>query len=264
MISTKNPFPGMNPFLEEYWPDVHTTLVSLIREALSNVLPPDLKVRSEERVVVDQDDAPQAYRVDVALTENWKQGIPPAWQPEQRQIGGIEISEPEIIRSEPLPERWVEIRTARGCLVTAIEIVSPSNKAGDGRARYLQKQRDYIRGGVNLVEIDLLRSGSHVVTAPADVLRPASETRYLVCAHRDARPGWHEVYKCPLRQRLPAIHVPLRTSDRDVPLDLQPLVDRCYEQGRYWLEDYKHELSPPLPTDEQAWLDEQLKNAGLR
>ncbi len=264
MISTKNPFPGMNPFLEEHWPDVHTTLVSLIREALSNVLPPDLKVRSEERVVVDQDDQPQAWRVDVALTENWKQGIPPIWQPEQHEVGGIEISEPEIIRSEPLPERWVEIRTAAGKLVTAIEIVSPSNKAGDGRARYLQKQRDYLRGGVNLVEIDLLRSGSHVVTVPAENLPPSGETRFIVCAHRDAMPGWHEVYKCPLRKRLPVIRVPLRASDRDVPLDLQPLIDRCYEQGRYYLENYKHELSPSLCPEETGWVDEQLKCAGLR
>jgi Protein of unknown function (DUF4058) len=37
----------------------------------------------------------------------------------------------------------------------------------------------------------------------------------------------------PLRQCLPAIRVPLRRTDPDAALDLQVLVDQCYERGRY-------------------------------
>jgi hypothetical protein len=36
----------------------------------------------------------------------------------------------------------------------------------------------------------------------------------------------------PLRQRLPAIRVPLRRTDPDAALDLQVLIEQCYERGR--------------------------------
>lgn len=41
MISTKNPFPGMNPFLELRWPDVHLALIGYIRDALGAELSQD-------------------------------------------------------------------------------------------------------------------------------------------------------------------------------------------------------------------------------
>ena len=42
-----------------------------------------------------------------------------------------------------------------------------------------------------------------------------------------------EFYVLPLRERLPAIRVPLRRTDLDAALDLQVLIDQCYERGRY-------------------------------
>lgn len=44
---------------------------------------------------------------------------------------------------DPVTERWLEIRDRDGKLVTAIELLSPRNKEGAGRADYLQKQNDY-------------------------------------------------------------------------------------------------------------------------
>jgi hypothetical protein len=46
-----------------------------------------------------------------------------------------------------------------------------------------------------------------------------------------------------LRQRLPALRVPLRLDDTDAILDLQPLVDQVFERGRYWMLDYSVPLS---------------------
>jgi hypothetical protein len=34
MVATKNPFPGMNPFLERNWGPVHTKLISLIDDEI--------------------------------------------------------------------------------------------------------------------------------------------------------------------------------------------------------------------------------------
>src|SRR5438874_406288 len=114
-----------------------------------------------------------------------------------------------------------------------LEILSPSNKyAGPGREQYRQKQRDLAEACISLVEIDLLRAGPHVLQLPLGQYPPAYRTPYKVCVHR----GWKakaEIYRLPLRARLPAIRVPLRESDADVPLDLQALIAQVYRHGRY-------------------------------
>ncbi len=68
----------------------------------------------------------------------------------------------------------------------------------------------------------------------------------------------------PLRQPLPAVRIPLRPSDRDVLLHLQPLVDRCFETGRYWKLDHRRDPAPPLSEDDSRWLDDALRQVSLR
>lgn len=55
-----SPFPGMDPFLEDpaLWPDVHNTLIGVIREFLVRRLSAKYYARIEERVYVSDDDDP--------------------------------------------------------------------------------------------------------------------------------------------------------------------------------------------------------------
>jgi hypothetical protein len=46
----KCPFPGMDPYLERHWGDVHSDLIAQTRTTLNGELPPDLIARTEERV----------------------------------------------------------------------------------------------------------------------------------------------------------------------------------------------------------------------
>ena len=80
---------------------------------------------------------------------------------------------------------------------------------------------------------------------------------------RGSVPGRREVYPCPLRERLPVIRVPLRVGDPDLPLDIQSLIDRCYESGRYWMLDYGIPPTPPLSAEDAAWAGERLRAIGL-
>lgn len=267
-MQTTNPFPGMNPFLEASWPDVHTALIGFIREALAEELPLDLSARAEEEVIVgSSDDEPEIrYRADVAVSVGeavLHRGLPGLWQPDSESA--IAVAEPEIVEFDLPTERWIEVRETSGRLITVIEVLSPHNKLGKGLFAYLQKRRDYLTAGVNLLEIDLLRMGRPVF--PEDImslLRPSTGTRYLIGATRAIRPNRIEFYKCPLRERLPAVRVPLRVTDLDVPLDLQPLIDRVYRTGRYWQMSRRDIPAPPLPADDIAWVEERLQHAGLR
>src|SRR4029078_10807578 len=112
--------------------------------------------------------------------------------------------------------------------------LSPSNKSpGPNRVQYLRKQREVIESSANLFEIDLTRYGTHTLAFPLDHLKPRIRTAYMACVRRTTKSGDAEVYPMPLWQRLPALKIPLRPDDADVPLDLQPLVDQCYRNGAY-------------------------------
>lgn len=52
----KSPFPGMDPYLERHWRDVHATLVVLSRGMLQPQLGAGLRARIEERLVVELPD----------------------------------------------------------------------------------------------------------------------------------------------------------------------------------------------------------------
>lgn len=269
-MNATNPFPGMNPFMEQTWPDAHLSLIGYVRDALGGELPDDLIAKAEQQVDVlaPSLDGPRGTRPDVVIvdiTEGWKRGLPPVWTPSEGS-GALNVNEPELMVMDEPPHRWVEIRVGRGELVTVIEIISPANKTTH-RGAYRAKLQDYVTGGVNVVEIDLLRGGRHLV----DVNEFECARRfghlgehYLICASRGIMPGRREVYPCPLRERLPVIRIPLRATDPDVPLDIQSLVDRCYINGRYAKHlDYTRPLTPPPAADDAAWIDAGLQDAGL-
>lgn len=264
MASPHNPFPGMNPFLERDWSDVHTKLIGYISDALaSGGLPEGLRSRAEERLSVEEPgEMPGTVRGDVAVVEPWRSGERASWPGRPVEGEEVALAEPQLVSREPDTERWVEIRTAGGRLVTVIEVLSPSNKSGQGLSRYVAKREAYEHGCVNVVEIDLLRGGAATVAAESG--EAPGDTRYTICVFRAAMPGFYEVYHWGLRDRIPAFAVPLREKDPDAPLDLQPLVNRAYELGYYWqdVQDVTR-LDPPLRAEEAAFLGERLRDAGL-
>ena len=266
-----NPFPGMNPFLQASWSDVHTTLIVSICDALSESLPPDLCARAEERFVLSETgEEKRTYRADVAPAEPWRARLPPvaSFGAAKEDGTALAIAEPLLFTGTIMTERWIEIQNAGGDLITVIEVLSPANKTVSGRGAYRDRQYHFLSAGVHLVEIDLIRGGMHVVSVDpeqAELPWPPG-TCHLVCTTRmlgKEESRW-EVYFCPLRQPLPTIRVPLRRGEPDVALALQPLVDRCYRTGRYWLSSTPAQtLHPPAAdTEEVAWIEEHLLAAG--
>src|SRR5205085_7763517 len=48
-----SPFPGMEPYLEAHWRDVHARLVIYASDALQGILPSGLRARVEESVLLE-------------------------------------------------------------------------------------------------------------------------------------------------------------------------------------------------------------------
>jgi hypothetical protein len=255
----------MDPYLEEHWGDVHTRLTTYASDHLNRHLPNGLRARIEESVTVEadypDDDAKNIYYPDLQVLDTGRK----TGRAATKMASGV--VEPIILeRREPRMQRSVHIvATDSGQLVTAIEILSPSNKIGtNARNEYQQKQINIVGAGASLVEIDLIRSGKHVLLFNKAKLPRKARTEYFVSAIRGWEPGRVGVYPVPLRETLPIIRIPLRRTDEDVSLDLQSLIEQAYENGAYDTLNYREEPLPELDAADAAWADELLKLAGKR
>lgn len=248
-------FPGMDPYLEdpELWLGVHNRLVVYIADALGPQLRPRYVAAIEERVYVEGPD--RKTRPDVSI----RQARP------KRQGGGVatlEADAPVIVRApvEPVHESYVAILDlhAGQRVVTVIEVVSPTNKyAGPGRESYLAKQGEVLSSDVHLVEIDLLRTGPHVLAVPELLVRERGHYHYLTCVNRaEGLRDAYELYPRRLRDRLPRVRIPLADDDPDVALDVQAVVAQTHDSGGYRDRiDYARPCSPPLDPDDRSWAE---------
>lgn len=261
----KSPFPGMDPYLERHWLDVHGSLIFLAKTALQPQLGDELVARSEERLIVE--DATGLSRTigpDVRVVEHGLRG------PVAPQASGVALAQPLVLKveAEPIRQRNIEIIdvAAGGRVITIIEFVSPSNKLpGEGREKYRKKQDECRLADVNLVEIDLTRTGRRELIAHRWIGARQHDSTYQVSVWRASWGSQTELYPIHLKDPLPTIRVPLRADDPDVVLNLQSLVDSAYEASRFDRTiDYRHPCTPPLEGEEAAWADEVLKGAGKR
>jgi len=254
-------FSGMNPYLEhpQLWRGVHSRLVVYMADELQARLRPRYIAAVEERVYVEGPD---------------RQIVPDVWvrkgrQPERGGATAVaDIDEAVMVQLPGLEihESYIEIldRHSGQKVVTVIEVVSPANKyAGPGRESYLAKQREVRGSTVHLVEIDLLRTGQHVVSVPEWAARGKGPYDYLICTNRaQGLRDIFDLYPRRLRDRLPRIGIPLADDDPDVPLDIQAGVEKVYEAGSYRDRiDYQSPCQPPLPPEDQAWAAELIRNA---
>jgi hypothetical protein len=257
------PFPGMDPYIERpaIWADFHDCLIPAIRAALQPLLRPKYAALVQDRLYLVESRRP--IRPDVALVET---KFPQTATPSSTAV--LELDKPIIFEldHEEIRQPYIQIiePAAGNRLITAIEVLSPDNKlAGPGRKKYLKKRQELWESGANLVEIDLLRDGKPTLRVSAEALASLPPWRYLAAVTR--WPNRQEVYAVPLEKRLPRLAVPLTLEDQDVPLDLEAVFTRCWEEGPY-PELLRYDGPPPgtMTVEEIAWCETQLAQAGIR
>jgi hypothetical protein len=181
----------------------------------------------------------------------------------------------ETVEEGPFKQSFLEIRRRRRGdddevrLVTVIEILSPSNKkvGHPSRDQYIVKQRDVLASDAHLVEIDLLRGGTHTAAVPRELVEAkAGPFDYLISIHRYDQPRDYLVYPISMTQRLPQIGIPLLPDDADVPLDLQAVFDRAYDDGPYSreIEYEKDRIVPRLKPEQSTWAADLFKQRKRR
>ena len=252
-----SPFPGMDPFLEDpmYWPDVHASLISAIRDELVTEMSPDFFVRIEERVYITHptDDTGYAALIpEFTVVAGRPQPAQPSATPGVLIAPFIEV---ERIMEPEIHDRYLSVYDRRSHqVVTVIELLWPANKVKNshGRAMLLDKRKALTNAGASYLEIDLLRGGER----DEDLL---GHSDYLVTLQRSGRHKL-QVWYAGLRDPLPTVAVPLRPSYADVPLDLQRLLTETYDRARY-ADSVEYGSGPPPPalkTPDVLWVRRQL------
>jgi hypothetical protein len=271
-----SPFPGMDPFLEDpaVFPDLHDTLITYLREAINAVLPPPYYARGSARVWIEPVRRHVEPDVDVLRR-------PPAGNGNAGtgtgaiSAGGVAVATESVIvrvQQEEIREPFLEvIRAGPGDdrLVATLEVLSLVNKTTgvQGRELYQRKQAQLLNSSVHLVEIDLLRGGTHSTAVPlADARAQAGPFDYHVCVREFDRPsGEFRVYPIRLENRLPTVAIPLLPGDEAVRVALQSVLDRCYDSGHYarWVRYRERTPVPPLRPEQAAWAEQVLREKGI-
>jgi hypothetical protein len=245
-------FPGVDPYLEAqgYWPEFHLKFINYLQEAISDELPGEYEARIDERMsLIDltQEEA-RGFRPDVAILRE------DAAREGSARGGGVATLEPVTIPLRYIDDErqpYIEIRHRPSrTLVTVIELLSPSNKSGNGRRDYLVRRNALLRQNVGLVELDFLVKGQRL---PMDAPLPPGDC-YAFVAPAEKQPDC-DVYAWSIRRALPSIPIPLRAPDPPVWIDLGAVYDLTYERGAYARSvDYRASLDLPLHEDDRAWV----------
>ena len=216
------------------WPDFHSKFINYWQESLAEAIPREYEARVGEQVNLYEYEEPvRRFGPDVALLV--RPDDAPIWRSEAapRDSGNVALLEPVTI---PLAEIHEEVRQpfleiihrADRSLVTVLELLSPSNKAEPGRARYLAKRRSLLESPVHLVELDLLQGGRRL---PFGAALPEGDF-YCMISRLELRYDCL-VYAGRYGDTFPHWPVPLRAPDPDVSLDYQALFELTFTRGRY-------------------------------
>ncbi len=250
-----SPFPGMDPYLESRsWTTFHFSLAAEIVGQLAPKLRPRYVALPMERFVME---IVEGDRTSIAVTYS-DVAIAPQRTPSGAN-GGVATATAPLVMETVVPERVphvsIEIRDAdERQLVTAIEILSPTNKRGEGYRDYLLKRGRLLNSSSHLLEIDLLRAGQRV-----PMREPLPPTPYFVFLSRAQERPTTAVWPIALNQPLPNIDVPLLPGDADVGLELQAAFNEAYDLLGYdLLIDYAEMPATALSAGERAFVGDLL------
>ena len=254
-----SPFPGMDPYVENpAWTAFHFALSGEILRYLAARLSPRYFVSAEERFVVD------IFSGGLVQTATIRPDVGVVSDVESYENVATLVRPPlelATVMPESVPHVTVEIRDVQNReLVTAIEVLSPTNKRGEGYTEYVTRRGRVLLSRAHLLEIDLLRSGQRV-----PMQQPLPNSPYFVFLSRVEKRPLTDVWPIGLDQPLPTVPVPLLPGDSDIPLDLQAVFTAVYDLLRY-RQALNYQGRPPLPLEGKwaAWAEERLRAAGLR
>ena len=212
-----SPFPGMDPYLEgALWTTVHFSISAEIVRQLAPKLRPRYLVLPAERFVTETPESVAISTADIYPDVSVAETRVAARTAQETAIAPAPLELATIIPT-PIPHVTVEIRdTANRQLVTAIEVLSPTNKRGDGRQEYLAKRRRILLSTAHLLELTCCVRGRECPCKSPYPQHPTSFFSVALKNDRSPRSGLsaseNHCLLCPSRSSLATRMSPLMCS----------------------------------------------------
>ena len=256
-----SPFPGMNPYFEQpgEWRGIHSSILYLLLSQIAPRIKPAYFAKIEETLYVDRADGERHHAfaiADVGITR-----VPLRFT--SKNGSAVAVANPVQARLPKLKKRTGKrlaiYNRADRKVVTIIEVLSPSNKnARQNHKPYLQKRAEILDSDVNLVEIDLLRSGRRMplddeLTGPYSILVSRANERPDV-----------QVWPFSLQDPIPQFPLPLSAKDVGPMVNLKAVIDRVYDEAELALTIYDEEPTPPFTIAVARWAKGILHGVGIR
>ncbi len=246
-----SPFPGMDPWLEHpaLWPDVHDRLIIAMADYLGPILRPRyyVAVGIHSYIITRPPESLQIRYPDVMVV----------YTPQREPLAApatVAVAEPVVVRvpfPEPIEESYLEVReVGSGQLITAIEVLSPTNKQpGEGRLAYEARRLEIFHSRTHLVEIDLLRAWE-----PMPFWGDGCGSHYRILVRRGEQRARADLYAFSVRDPIPRFRLPLQKGDVEPVVDLKALLDEFYDKASYDIRvNYTQPPVPPLSDADAQW-----------
>jgi hypothetical protein len=248
----------MDPYLEHpgYWRDFHQSFITYWRDWLLDNLPDHYDVRIDERLgVVAEYNGGKTMLPDLSVSQSHPlpEKVPSATAVATLNREPVELG---VQYADEETESFLRIfHRPDASVIAVLELLSPTNKEGDGRQLYLQKRNELLRETIHLVELDLLLGGKRL---PIRGNLPPGDY-YAYVARGDQRPRC-QVYGWKMTEPLTAILLPLKLPDPDLVFDLPGLLAEAHRRGKY-ARALPYSSPPPVALSEAnaKWVAERLR-----
>jgi hypothetical protein len=239
----KNQYQGINAHLHSYfqsqggWSSFHTNFIAALARVLNDQLPDGFVVDIEQSLQIREihpDTGERLRRPEPDLTiyrfrettvSGSTVGVATLTQPIANSLDVTEdmyYSAVVVYRTTP--------DSILGQAVTRIELLSPTNKLGEGYLQYRDKRYAGLKSGVALVEIDFLHETPPVVKGLAHYPDEGDSYPYNITVS-DPTPsfeaGLAQTYAFGVDTPVPTIALPLGQGNA-IPLDINPIYNDVY------------------------------------
>jgi hypothetical protein len=272
-VSTKNLYPGINAHVNSYlqqedggWESFYAGHVGMLRDYLDTILPPNYFARSEKSLQIREQEPDEFFQrksrtqPDIAI---YRTGDP------QPVVAVLEATPPTAMLA--LPETFPDEDALNSVMiyevlgktfkpVTWLELLSPANKPRRSYyAQYMQKRKETLASGLNLVEIDYLHESPPLIPVlPSYPKGEKGAFPYMIFVsnpHPSLQEGNPLIFGWHVDDTLPIIDIPLAAAET-VRLNFGVAYHLTIERTRFYQVISQYEQDPPgldryLPDDQQ-------------
>jgi hypothetical protein len=260
-----NRYPGVNAHLNSYlqqpngtWSSFHHDFITTLKRHLNRALPPNYFAIAERGLQISETSenlvAKRRTLPDVSIIQRHPTGVAPRQSSTSNaptasipliDTLSIEDDENTIIR---IGIYQSETDNVRGKLVTAVEVLSPSNKPYRSNYEdYIVKRTQFLIAGINLIEVDLIHEIKPVtlkIPSYVDSEDDAQPYNIIVSIPQpDIDSGKLDWYGVEVDKSLPKIDIPLVAGEFAV-LDVNAAYNDVFTETPFFSLEVDYEKLP--------------------